>query len=48
MSSAPQTQYRGRRMHPTVKQRLREHFRESNRRLYQLLGRDFHWDDIEK
>ena len=34
-------------MHPTVKTRLREYFRESNQRMYQLLGRDFQWEDAE-
>ena len=40
-----QNEYQGRAMHPTVKAKLRDHFRESNQRLYQLLGRDFQWED---
>ncbi len=40
-----QNEYQGRAMHPTVKAKLRDHFRDSNQRLYQLLGRDFQWDD---
>ena len=34
-------------MHPTVKAKLREYYRESNQRLYQMLGRDFQWDEDE-
>ena len=34
-------------MHPTVKLKLREYFRESNHRVYQLIGRDFGWEDAE-
>ncbi|KAK9823980.1 hypothetical protein WJX72_006752 [[Myrmecia] bisecta] len=42
------TDYKGRRMHPSVRQRLQEVFQDSNSRLYALLGRDFHWADVEK
>ncbi len=43
-----QTDYRGRRMHPTIERALRDYFLESNLRLCKLLNRDFHWDDPEK
>ncbi|GMH40491.1 hypothetical protein BSKO_08395 [Bryopsis sp. KO-2023] len=41
------TLYKGRRIHPSVKERLAEYFRDSNNKLYSLLGRDFHWGDVE-
>lgn len=42
------TDYRGRRMHASVRRRLRAMFAASNRRLYALLGRDFGWEDPEE
>ncbi len=45
--SLVQNEYGGRAMHPTVKAKLREYFRESNQRLYQMLGRDFRWEKDE-
>ncbi|KAL3139790.1 hypothetical protein ABBQ38_004092 [Trebouxia sp. C0009 RCD-2024] len=43
-----ETDYRGRRMHPSVKQYLTQYFRRSNSMLYSLLGRDFQWADLEQ
>ena len=34
-------------MHPTVKTKLREYYRDSNQRLYQMLARDFQWENDE-
>jgi hypothetical protein len=39
------TEYKGRRMHPSVKKRLKEYFAINNERLYTFLGRDFHWGE---
>lgn len=40
---------RGRRMHPSVKRKLAEYFRDYNYKLYSMLGRDFGWceEDVE-
>ena len=42
-----QGERRGRRMHPSCKRKLMQHFAEPNLRLYALLGRDFKWADPE-
>jgi hypothetical protein len=39
-----QGERRGRRMHPSVERKLRQHFAEPNQRLYAMLGRDFMWE----
>lgn len=43
-----QNDYKGRKMHPTVKQKLRTMYLPSNRKLYEMLQRDMAWGDMEK
>ena len=43
-----QTDYQGRRMHPSVKLYLTQYFKSSNSLLYSLLHRDFQWADLEQ
>ncbi len=45
---ALQTEYQGRRMHPSVKQHLTTYFKQSNNMLYTMLHRNFHWTDVEQ
>ncbi|KAL0055855.1 hypothetical protein WJX82_005104 [Trebouxia sp. C0006] len=47
-SPGMQTEYQGRRMHPSVKQHLRTYFKQSNNMLYTMVHRNFHWTDIEQ
>lgn len=43
-----QNDYKGRKMHPTVKHKLHTMFLPSNRKLYEMLQRDMAWGDMEK
>jgi hypothetical protein len=43
------TDYKGRRLHPSVRQRLAARFAAGNRRLCAMLGRGFSWvKDVEE
>ncbi|MEW5320275.1 MAG: hypothetical protein WDW38_011357 [Sanguina aurantia] len=43
-----QNDYKGRQMHPTVKEKLRTMFLPGNRKLYEMLRRDMAWGDVER
>jgi hypothetical protein len=45
--AAAQTEYKGRRMHPSMRRHLQEIFRDSTQRLHAMLGRDLGWQDVE-
>eukprot|EP01023_Acetabularia_acetabulum_P066773 TRINITY_DN9063_c0_g2_i1.p1 TRINITY_DN9063_c0_g2~~TRINITY_DN9063_c0_g2_i1.p1 ORF type:complete len:214 (+),score=40.64 TRINITY_DN9063_c0_g2_i1:31-642(+) len=38
------TEYKGRRIHPSVERKLRQYFKQHNQKLYEFLGVDLGWD----
>lgn len=47
-ASPPQSEYRGRQMHPTMQVQLRHAFAPWNQELFRLIGQTLNWADEER